>query len=167
MYLMKRNWIILLLFGVVVLSAMKHPFYVSIVEVEYSSQSKEVGISCKVFPDDLEEALRLFTQKKYDLGTGEKKELDSVLNQYIQQHLSIALNGKNKQLRYVGFENDKEATWVYFDIPKATGVRSIQVDCRLLYGYKEEQTNIIHIKLDEKRESFKLSAPSSQALLQR
>jgi hypothetical protein len=151
----------------ILFTGMIHPFYVSIIEVEYSSKSKELGVSCKVFPDDLEEALRLFSKKKYDLGSDPKKEIDSVLNLYMQQQLSISINGSKKSLRYLGFENDKESTWIYFTIPKATGVRSIQVDCNLMYAFKEEQTNIIHIKLDDKRQSFKLTAPSTQALLQR
>lgn len=164
---MKRNWVLLLLFSMVLLTGMKHPFYVSVIEAEYSSTSKELGISCKVFPDDLEEALRQFSKKKYDLGSGRKKELDSILNLYIQQHLSVKINGNRKGLSYLGFENNKEATWIYFNIPKLTGVRSIEVDCTLLYNYKEEQTNIIHIALDKKTQSFKLTSPSRQALLQR
>ncbi len=164
---MKRNWSWLLVVSLILFTGMTHPFYVSVIEVEYSSKSKELGVSCKVFPDDLEEALRLFSNKKYDLGNGPKKELDSVLNLYMQQQLSIKLNGAKKSLRYLGFENDKEATWIYFTIPKASGVRSIEVDCSLMYVYKQEQTNIIHLKLDDKRQSFKLSAPSTQAVLQR
>ena len=45
------------------LSAGHHPFYVTVTEIEYSSKNKELGISLKTFPDDLEEALRKFSGK--------------------------------------------------------------------------------------------------------
>ena len=58
----------------VLVLAFNHPFYVSVTEVEYSSKTKEVGISVKVFPDDLEESLRKFNGNKYDVVQGDKKK---------------------------------------------------------------------------------------------
>jgi hypothetical protein len=54
--------IIKLLFGftlICLLSAGHHPFYVTVTEIEYSSKNKELGLSIKTFPDDLEETIRM------------------------------------------------------------------------------------------------------------
>ena len=145
----------------------KHPFYVSVTEVEYSSKTKEVGISVKVFPDDLEESLRKFNGNKYDVVQGDKKIIGPVLDKYIKQHMRILLNGTAKSYQWMGYEIDKESVWMYFSITNQPGVRSIQVQSDLMYAYKQEQTNIIHIKLDDKRESFRLMAPEMTAILRK
>jgi hypothetical protein len=67
----------------------------------------------------------------------------------------------------MGYEIDKESVWMYFSITNQPGVRSIQVQSDLMYTYKQEQTNIIHIKLDDKRESFRLMAPEMSAILRK
>lgn len=150
-----------------VVLSFKHPFYVSVTEVEYSSKTKEVGISVKVFPDDLEESLRKFNGNKYDVVQGDKKIIGPVLDKYIKQHMRILLNGTAKSYQWMGYEIDKESVWMYFSITNQPGVRSIQVQSDLMYGYKQEQTNIIHIKLDDKRESFRLMAPEMSAILRK
>ncbi len=150
-----------------VVLSFKHPFYVSVTEVEYSSKTKEVGISVKVFPDDLEESLRKFNGKKYDVVQGDKKMIGPVLDKYIKQHMRILLNGTAKSYQWMGYEIDKESVWMYFSITNQPGVRSIQVQSDLMYTYKQEQTNIIHIKLDDKRESFRLMAPEMSAILRK
>lgn len=150
-----------------VVLSFKHPFYVSVTEVEYSSKTKEVGISVKVFPDDLEESLRKFNGKKYDVVQGDKKIIAPVLDKYIKQHMRILLNGTAKSYQWMGYEIDKESVWMYFSITNQPGVRSIQVQSDLMYTYKQEQTNIIHIKLDDKRESFRLMAPEMSAILRK
>jgi hypothetical protein len=147
--------------------AFKHPFYISVTEVEYSSKTKEVGISVKVFPDDLEESLRKFNGNKYDVVQGDKKIIGPILDTYIKQHMRILLNGTAKSYQWMGYEIDKESIWMYFSITNQPGVRSIQVQSDLMYAYKQEQTNIIHIKLDDKRESFRLMAPEMSAILRK
>ena len=150
-----------------VVLSFKHPFYVSVTEVEYSSKTKEVGISVKVFPDNLEESLRKFNGKKYDVVQGDKKIIGPILDTYIKQHMRILLNGTAKSYQWMGYEIDKESVWMYFSITNQPGVRSIEVQSDLMYAYKQEQTNIIHIKLDDKRESFRLMAPEMSAILRK
>jgi hypothetical protein len=157
-----KNSVYLLLFAAMpFLTGANHPFYFSVTELEYNSSRKEVGISCKVFPDDMEEALRLFTKKKFDLSIENNQEISAALASYFKKHLGIKVNGKSKDIIFLGYQNDKEATWIYFNIPKLTNVASIELSTDLMYEYREEQTNIIHLNIDKKRESLKLTAPST------
>jgi hypothetical protein len=142
-----------------------HPFFVSITEVEYSSKTKELGIATKFFPDDLEEALRKFSGKKYDLVSGEKKSTGDAINSYFTRHVQVLINGNPRQLSFLGYEIEKEVVWVYYNSTKVGGVKSIEVMSTLMYDYEAEHTNIIHIKMDEKRQSFKLNAPEQFAKL--
>lgn len=144
-----------------------HPFFVSITEVEYSSKTKELGIATKFFPDDLEEALRKYTGKKFDIISGEKKSTGEAINDYFQKHVQVRVNEKPKQVQFLGYEIDKEVVWVYYNANKISGVKAIEIISTLMYDYKAEQTNIIHIKIDEKRQSFKLNPPNQSARLAR
>jgi hypothetical protein len=155
---------VLLFFGAI---SFKHPFFVTVTEVEYSTKSKELGMSIKVYPDDLEETLRKFNGKKYDVIQGDKKQVSLVLEQYFKKHLSIKLNGINKPYQFLGYEIDKESVWIYCNISNQAGVKSIEISSDIMYEYRPEQTNIIHIKLDEKRESFRLTSPNTKAILKK
>jgi hypothetical protein len=162
---MKRFNYFLYLLVIPLLMGSSHPFFVSTTEVEYSSKSKELGIASKFFPDDLEEALRKSTRKKYDIISGEKKSTGDAINSYFTNQVQVFINGKPLQLSFLGYEIEKEVVWVYYNAKKVSGVKSIEVISTLMYDYKSEQTNIIHIKMDEKRQSFKLNAPSQSAKL--
>ena len=155
---------VLLFFSMI---SFKHPFFVTVTEVEYSTKSEELGMSIKVYPDDLEETLRKFSGKKYDVIQGDKKEVSQILEQYIKKHLSIKLNNINKPYQFLGYEIDKESVWMYWNISNQVGVKSIEILSDIMYDYKPEQTNIIHIKLDEKRESFRLTSPNTKAILKK
>jgi len=48
-------------------------------------KTKELGIATKFFPDDLEEALRKSTGKKYDIISGEKKSTGDAINSYFHK----------------------------------------------------------------------------------
>ena len=139
----------------------KHPFYVSVTEVEYTTKTKELGITCKIYQDNLQEALKPLTSTKIDLVQGNKGENNKMIEAYIRKHVSILINGQQKAIQYLGYENDNDATWIFFTITSLKNVKSIGVTTDLLYEYKTEFTNIIHITIDGKRKSFKLNSPET------
>lgn len=164
---MKRLAYFFYLLAIPFLMGNTHPFFVSITELEYNSKTKELGIATKFFPDDLEEALRKFSGKKYDVVAGEKKSTGDAINSYFNKHVQVLINGKTRPLYFLGYEIEKEVIWVYYNSTKVNGVKSIEMISTLMYDYKAEHTNIIHIKMDEKRQSFKLNAPEQSAKLSR
>jgi len=164
---MKRLVYFFSMLAIPFLMGSSHPFFVSISEVEYSSKTKELGIATKFFPDDLEEALRKFTGKKYDIISGEKKATGEAIHAYFQKHVQLRVNEKPRELQFLGYEIEKEVVWVYYNATKVSGVKAIEIISTLMYDYKAEQTNIIHIKIDDKRQSFKLNAPNQSARLTR
>ena len=154
-------------FLILVCTSFKHPFFVSVTEIEYSSKSKEMGMVVKVYPDDLEETLRKFNGVKYDVIQGDKKQINTIIDQYIKKHIAIKLNGVKRTYQFLGYEIDKESVLIYFSISNQIGVLAIEVESNLMYEYKPEQTNIVHIKIDNKRESFRLTAPNTKVLFKK
>lgn len=143
-----------------------HPFYMSVTELEYKPAEKEVQVSCKIFTDDLEEALKLSFKRKVDLlNTAAKKDNEQLLNNYLQEHLKLQLDGKAVPLQMIGFEHEGEAVWMYLVSKNTAPFKTATVVNDLLYSYKEEQINIIHFKNGTERKSHRLNYPTKQVTL--
>jgi len=140
-----------------------HPFFVSVVEVEYVTKDREVGISCKIFSDDLEKAIKGFSKQDIDILKGDKKKNNELLEKYFATHLSISLDGKMYIPTYLGYENDKEATWIYLEVKNVPPPAKLDVLTDILYDYNKSQQNIIHCILDGKRQSYRLQFPEKKA----
>jgi hypothetical protein len=138
---------------------------VTVTEIEYSTKNKELGLSLKTFPDDLEETIRIYSGKKIDLSSKNNPQINQLISTYLQQHLTIEINKNKKQLNYLGYEIDKESVWVYFNIPKINNIKELKVTSDIMYEYKPEQTNIIHINLNGSSKSYKLNAPNKVILV--
>lgn len=142
-----------------------HPFFVSVTEIEYSSKTKELGIAIKTFPDDLEEVLRIYSGKKLDLSIKNNTQNNQIIASYLKQHLHIEINQSKKELNYLGFEIDKEAIWIYFNVAKINNIKQLKVTSDVMYEYKPEQTNIVHININGQSTSYKLNAPNKEILI--
>lgn len=136
-----------------------HPFFVSVTEIEYSSSTGEMGISAKIFTDDFEEGLKIFSKSKVDLKNGNAEQNKKLIAAYFKAHLKIAVNNKAVNFELLGFENDHEATWCYFSAQGISSPGQVELRSDILYDYKKEQVNIIHFIADGKRSSNRLSYP--------
>jgi hypothetical protein len=136
-----------------------HPYFVSVTEIDYRSKEKELGISCKFYTDDLEEALKKFSKDNIDLQKGDKNKNQQWISAYIGQHFKIIIAGKQVPIRFIGFENDQEATWCYFEAENITPFKKIDIEADFLYEIKKEQVNLVHVTIDGNRKSSKLSNP--------
>lgn len=108
----------------------------------------------------MEETIRIFAGKKIDLSTKNKSENNQLISTYLKQHLKVEINRSKKELNFLGYEIDKEAVWVYFNIPKINAIKEISIISDVMYDYKTEQTNIIHVNLGTNTSSHKLNYPT-------
>jgi hypothetical protein len=141
-----------------------HPFFVSLIEIEYLPKEQQIGISCKINMEDLESTLEHISGKSIDIQHADKKIIDGLLQTYFQKHLFININGKNQVIQYLGFEHKQEATMVYLEINHSAKPKKIVVTTTLLYEYIEQQIHIIQTKVGDKRKSYKLTNPEEQAI---
>lgn len=141
---------------------LEHPFYLSVSEIRIDDNKKQVTLSCKLFMDDLQDALYKQFKYKADL-TKQSEEQDSLLELYIQERVSIRYSDHDIHLIWIGYEIEKEAVWCYFEGNiKHSGTR-IDMRNKLLYDYLPKQSNIIHCYLNKKRKSYKLQHPDEVA----
>ena len=142
-----------------------HKYYFSLTEVKITSSKKSIEVSCKLFTDDLEEALFKLQKKKIDLATSTgDKNIQVVVFKYITDRFKIYFQNKPVKLNFVGFEIEDDVTWCYLEStinPKAS--KQIKITNTLLYDFLSEQTNLIQFQWDEMRKSGKLNSPQKEA----
>lgn len=141
-----------------------HPFYVSVTEINHNSQDKTIEISCKIFVDDMEAALKQNYKTPVDLSNDKQKELhDKLIADYIPKHFALSADGKGGKLNYIGFEKDKESVYCYFEIINVASVKKLDITNSILQDYIDKQINIMHITVNGNRKSYKLDYPNKQA----
>jgi hypothetical protein len=165
MFKNKRSIVIRLLLicmTLVFTGATTHPIYVSVTEIQHNAKDKTLEISCKIFTSDFEAILKSKTKSKINLlQPTDKTLMESLVNQYIQQHLKIKVDGVLKQMEFLGYEQNEDAIQSFFEINDVATLKKIDVQDDILYEYKSEQISIIHVVINGNRKSTKLVNPDN------
>ncbi len=157
------KWLVLFFVLFIFSGATRHPIYVSVTEIEHNAKENTLEISCKIFTGDLEAVLRKNNKIKIDLlAPTDKKAMEVLVNNYIQQHLKITVNEKPVLLSFVGYEQNEETIQSYFQVDEIKKIKSMEITDNILYEYKSEQISIIHVIVDGKRKSTKLNNPEDR-----
>jgi hypothetical protein len=143
---------------------MRHPLHLSSMDLNYNSRGGTIEITCRLFTDDLENALSKAYKVSTDLSSPARhKAMDELLKKYMTLHLQLKANGKRLNLNYLGFEKDKEAVLVFIESSPVKSLKKVEIKNSLLYDLFEDQTNIMHMHYNGKRKSYKLDYPNMNA----
>ena len=140
-----------------------HPFYISMTEINHNAKTKELEISVRIFTDDFEATLHNKYKEKIDLANpSNPAEMNKLVADYIQKHLQLQADGKAVSLSFVGFEQQSESTWVYFEVKDISSIQKLSVVNSFLHDYRKEQINMLHVKANGKEQSYKLDYPETK-----
>ena len=156
--------ILLLLLAIGWLQAYAHPYYVSTAEIHIHPEKKSFDISCSIFTEDLEAAMKSLYLTNTDL----QKELDAeqmlrLIYQYMNERLELWIGGEKQTYALVGCENQEETTWCYLEGTCSTTYGKVSVIDSVLFESQTNQTNMVHVYWDDERQSTKLVNPQKQA----
>jgi len=144
-----------------------HPLYITVTEIKHNPKDKILEISCKIFTNDLEAVLEKLAKTKVDLsGEKDKAANDRLIDEYIEKHLRLKVDGKPAGLRWVGSEKESDGTWCYFQVNDVPAVKRIDVANDLLYEAFSQQINIMHVTVGSERKSTRLDCPEANASFQ-
>lgn len=136
------------------IAPLKHEFYVGLTEVEHNSKSHTLEVTVKIFRDDMERVIEEKSGINLQLGTpNQHAAADSLLFHYINQHLSIEVDGGKRKPDWVGHEADFDAVWMYIEIPNVQFMQRISVRNTLLFETFYDQSHIIKVKYDNEEEA--------------
>ena len=157
------KWLLLTLFAAN--GQINHPIYVSVTEIEHNAKENTLEISCKIFTDDFEKALRKVNKQRIDLVKPSLKEsMNKVVNEYVQKHMSIKVNNNPVQMQFLGYEEQEEGILSYFQVNEVKNIRELSVQNNILFDYQPQQMSLLHITVNGIRKSTKLSNPESIAV---
>lgn len=141
-----------------------HPFFVGVTEIAWNSKSGKIGVSIKVFTDDIQEAI--YKSEKVKFQSTAQSELNKMaMNNYVKKYFALKMlvkNGKYKvvECSMLGWEIEEEATWIYLEHSgsKSTkNAKQIAVSNEMLFENIPSQIHIVHCKRNDVRKSEQLT----------
>jgi hypothetical protein len=137
-----------------------HPIFVSVTEIEHNAKEKTLEISCKVFTDDFEKALRKTYNTPIDLVAPKNKAaINTIVADYVSKHIAINIDDKKATLNYIGYEQIEEGIYCYFQANNISVVKKISIIDNVMYDYKKEQVSVLHVTVGGVRQSTKINNP--------
>jgi len=142
-----------------------HPIHISTLEIEHNAADKNLEITCKIFWDDFETALtKTNNSKRVDLTNEKNLELNNkLISAYINNHLSLTIDGKPVSLNFVGFEKEDAVIYSYLEVNNISTVKKVSMTNNIMHDMFEDQTEIIHVIVNGNRKSTKLDYPAKTA----
>ncbi|HVZ25771.1 MAG TPA: DUF6702 family protein, partial [Sediminibacterium sp.] len=142
-----------------------HPFFVYFIEINHNTKNNTAEISVRTFAQDLETALQKYTAVHLDIDKpADMAFLDKQIAAYLTQRIKLRINGQPVTPRYLGHEVQMESVWSYLEVPGVRDMKSLDINCTLLYDFETRQSNIIHIKNGTADKSYKLDYPNNHTL---
>lgn len=141
-----------------------HPLHVSVTEINHNTSEKTLEISCKLFTDDFEKVLGMNYKTRVDLiNPPDRPAMEKLVNQFVQGHLKIEVDGKPVQFHYLGYEKDNDAIYSYFQADEVPAPKKIDITNSLMHELYSDQINLMHVIVGGKRKSTKLDYPEKEA----
>ena len=160
---MKKIALPLLLF---ILAFSSHKYYLSLTQIEYNKDHKNLEVIINVFMDDIELAIN--NEYDVDLRLTTKQELEDVdiyFEKYLRKKLSFLVNDKLIEYNFIGKEYEGDLVYFYIESTAIENPLSLKVTNTILFNYFEQQQNVIKFKNGSKRQSKILSKNTNKALL--
>ena len=136
-----------------------HPIHISVTDINFDQERDALEIMTKVFLDDIEKEIRSINKEQYlDITKpGQGRTTDDLLKPYLKERFKIKVNGKEVEYSYLGHELETEALYLYFEVVKIKKLKSITVENTILLKYFDDQVNMVHVKVDGKLRSMKMT----------
>jgi hypothetical protein len=144
--------------------ALFHPFYVSVTEIRHNAAKQELEVSCRIFADDLEMALKTAYKAPVDIiHPANRKTVDGYITAYLSKHLQVTIDGKPVTLQYLGYQIEEDAAWCFLEVKQVPAVKKVHVSNDILYHQHPNQINMMHVIVKDERKSTKLDNPEREA----
>ena len=155
---MTTNKIFGFLILIFTLTAFSHKFYVSITQIDYNPNKKQLQIATRYFIDDIEKAIANKYQEKIYIDAKTMKEHQKkLLEQYLLSGYLIQINNKKQPLNYLDFEIENDVLIVYFTINQVKKIKKLDIKINTLYEIISTQQHIIHTHIGDKKCSLLLT----------
>lgn len=141
-----------------------HPVHIATVEIEHNATEKTLEITCKTFWDDFESVLSKNSKTRIDLTNDKNTAANNTrVFEYVKTHLQITVDGKTYPLSFVGYEKEDVVIYSYLQADNVASAKDVKVVTSLMHDMFDDQTEIVHVIVNGKRQSKKLDYPETTA----
>ena len=134
-----------------------HPYYVSVSDSVFNQNESSLQITKKIFFDDLELVLKKENKNEnFDILNSEKDLVNSYIENYIKRNMFFIVDGKLKELNYLGHEVIDSRINSYFEIMNIKKIETIEIKDTSLINYFETQENLTYFEIDNQRFTMRL-----------
>lgn len=148
------NRLIIFFFFLIFSSFLEHKYYVSTSLFNFTEDSS-LQITLRIFKDDLSNAISdtYLDQKTDDLNLIDELYFKQV-DKYINSKISIQIDDKKFEMDYLGLETKNDMYVCYLEIENLPIYSNMVISNKILFEIFDDQQNIIHVKRNDKRQSF-------------
>src|SRR5258707_7674525 len=148
------KWFSVVVLALFLTGATPHPLYISVTEINHNPKDKVLEVSCKMFTNDLEAALEKMSKTHVDLSAPkDKAAAEKLIEEYVERHLRLKVDGKAAVLHFVGSEKENDGTWSYFQVNDVPAVKRIDAVKELLYDSFNQQSGIMNVTVGGQRKN--------------
>ena len=148
--------------------AVAHKFYVSVTNVNYSEKDQAVQITSRIFIDDFNRLLMARYDVDAELDTQKESKLaDEYIEKYLRSKFVVSINGKPIQYNYIGKKYDADVMICYIEVSDIDlrELKSIEIENEILTDLFDDQQNVVHINVNNKKKSFVLLKSRTKGML--
>jgi hypothetical protein len=122
-----------------------HDYHVTVTQMQYNNSQKLFEVSIRCFTDDLEKGLsednelRRFTLKDNDTN-------NPFVERFIRKHFVLSSSQKKADIKYLGKEQEADATWIYLEIPFSGPLDNWTLKNTILMDTFTDQVNMFNLK---------------------
>jgi hypothetical protein len=154
---MMKTWILFFITLVPLISPqpLDHKFYLSVTQMEFDTDKNRITAITRVFVDDLEETLRQRYDVQLALGTDREDAMASFyIARYVEQKLIVEMNNEPLRFNFAGFtyQNDQIVLLSEFSVIPSDEFE-IKVTNALITDAYSEQQNLVHFRMNQKKQS--------------
>ncbi|GAB3268351.1 hypothetical protein GCM10027347_37760 [Larkinella harenae] len=132
--------------------------------MQYNAKDKTFEVSLRIFTDDLEEALAKENNNQR-VRLSDKDNNDPLVERYIRKHFGLITNRQRKPFRYLGKEQEMDATWIYVEVPFGEPVQGSILHQSVLLDLFDDQVNLVNVSYLSERKTVLFRKNNTQQVL--
>lgn len=137
-----------------------HPLYISLCDVTYHAETKELDLTFTLFTEDLEAAIIKKTNRKAFLGTAnQSSDGETEILAYLKSQAEVKIDLAPISLDSLSYEITvgEVRTTISFTVEDIQTFREMTLKNQVFFELFEEQRNMLRVKKDGKKKSLLLT----------
>ena len=104
-----------------------------------------------MFVDDFEKVLKERYEQPIQLADNSSR---IYVEKYFSKKMLVTINGKVESIKLIGTEIEDDMVHCYFEIENISNINTIQITNKLFFDMFDNQQNITHLKVNNRKKSF-------------